>query len=395
MIFPHIPYPLRANGISIRYFPLIQHLSHNCVIDIIAKGDWNTDSMKIEALRSYCRRVFIIQNQNFSKHNLIQKIATQVNILLPWTPPNSFTVYDEKSIKRMISEATEGIEYDTLVCVGGYCSPYLRSICANRVVIDFVDSPTLHAKREVVGSLKSPLLQKYEYWKIRGWEAKLIQNSAASIYISPVDAKTLPLKMTKECTRHVIPNGIFVDDYNYSRHKEISSPNIGFLGNMGYPPNIEAVHWLYDQVFLPLRTEVPDLSLYIIGRDPVDSILALRRKPGVFVTGVVEDIWPYLNAIDVFIYPLWKGAGLKNKILESMYAKRPVLTTRIGNEGIEALPGRDLLVCNTSAQFCQEALRLLFSSSRRASIGESGHKFAVKNFSWGQILRRFEEVIIG
>src|SRR4029079_1233690 len=98
---------------------------------------------------------------------------------------------------------------------------------------------------------------------------------------------------------------------------------------------------------------LPELSLYIIGSNPVDSVRALGKKPGVTVTGTVDDIWPYVNAIDLFVFPLWKGTGLKNKVLEAMYAKRPVVTTRIGNEGIDAVSGRDLVICDSAADFQQ------------------------------------------
>jgi glycosyltransferase involved in cell wall biosynthesis len=176
---------------------------------------------------------------------------------------------------------------------------------------------------------------------------------------------------------------------------DLPSPNIGFLGNMGYPPNIEAVHWLYEKVFLPIRTEIPGLSLVVIGKDPVDSVAKLGLEPGVVVTGTVEDIWPFVNSVDVFVFPLLTGAGLKNKILEAMGAGRPVITTAIGNEGIDADDGEDISIRETPEAFRMEAVRLLRSSDARWAMGDSARCFVRDRFSWDRILPRYEEIVIG
>jgi glycosyltransferase involved in cell wall biosynthesis len=164
---------------------------------------------------------------------------------------------------------------------------------------------------------------------------------------------------------------------------------------MSYPPNVEAVHWLYHKVFLPVREKRNNLSLIIIGRDPVSSITDLGKRPGVTVTGTVEDIWPYVNSVDLFAFPLQIGAGMKNKILEVMCAGKPVLTTLIGNEGIHAVPGRDLLVCRTQEEFQGEANRLLEQTQERIKIGNSAREFVTANYSWDRILKSYEELISG
>ena len=79
--------------------------------------------------------------------------------------------------------------------------------------------------------------------------------------------------------------------------------------------------------------------------------MRLAERPGVVVTGTIDDIWSYVNGIDIFVFPLWRGVGVKNKIIEAMYARRPVVTTLVGNEGIEGTVGRDLLVCHTAEEF--------------------------------------------
>ena len=232
-------------------------------------------------------------------------------------------------------------------------------------------------------------------WKTYRWEKEIVRNVDGTIYISRVDADaTAPFHSPKH-KRIVVPNGINVPQSVNTERMALPSPNIGFLGTMGYPPNVEAVEWLYKEVFAPLKTIRPDLSLVVIGRHPTASIRELGRRPGVIVTGGVDDIWPYINAIDVFLFPLLRGAGLKNKILEAMYAGRPVITTEIGNEGIDARRGKEIVVARTPEDFQREAMRLLDSPAERGSIGEAALSFVKKKFSWGPILRAYEEFVLG
>ncbi len=264
-----------------------------------------------------------------------------------------------------------------------------------KVLVDFIDSPSLVKMRWKEVTFRFGLLERYERWKTIRWEGEVIRKSDVTLYISDVDSRTVPAGLTPGKERHVIPNGVDFGSYSNGKMERIASPSIGFLGNMAYPPNIEAATWLFEEVFLPLKKRIPDISLILIGRDPVDSVLRLREHPGVTVTGTVDDIWPYVNSVDLFLYPLWTGAGLKNKILESMYAGRPVLTTPIGNEGINAVDGRDLLICRDSGKFQEETLRLLNSPEDRQRIGEHAREFVLQGFAWPPILKAYEEIVTG
>jgi glycosyltransferase involved in cell wall biosynthesis len=183
--------------------------------------------------------------------------------------------------------------------------------------------------------------------------------------------------------------------YTAGKVDGIVSPSIGFLGNMGYPPNIEAAHWLYENVYLPIRRDFPGLSLIVIGKDPVDSVTKLGSEPGVVVTGTVKDIWPYVNSLDLFVFPLLRGAGLKNKILEAMGAGRPVVTTAIGNEGIDAVDGKDISIRDTPEEFRMEVIRLLRSAEARRAMEDSARRFVGDRFSWERILTQYEEIVVG
>ena len=399
LIFTVIPYPVRANGVSIRYFPLIQYLSDKYEIDIIVIGNENDIQEDIGELRRHCRNVFFVQDPKYRKHGVVETWSTKVKFFFPWTSPISLVVDGGREIVRDIHKLLRDSRYGTIVWVGPYLCPYLfplmESISADRIVVDFIDSPTLWQKRRLERSMRLPLFQRYECWKTMRWEAGVIRRVSSAIYISEVDASIVPIYLTPRRRRRVIPNGISMESYSPGRRASLPAPNIGFLGNMAYSPNIPAVHWLHDEIFLPLRKMIPSLSLIVIGRDPVPSIRKLAENLDVIVTGTVENIWDYVNSVDVLVFPLWIGGGLKNKILEAMYAGRPVVTTRIGNEGIEATPGRDIMICSNAREFVDVVRNLLSSENDRTRIGESARRLVSEKFSWPKIIGQFEEAIMG
>jgi len=396
MVFAAVPYPQIARGEALRYFPIIQHLSRRHDLHIIIISSEPVEPMAVKELEKYSRNVSVIEAFQYRLVDPLQGIVSKLYSLLPWTTTSLlFPPFGRNQIASRLRAATRGGRYDAVLWVTAPHAAYLRSVEAKRHVVDFIDSPTLHLERQVSGSCQWSTFQAYEEWKMRTWEARLLRRMDASIYISPFDANAVSREKVSYRARYVVPNGVSAENYTVEVDKQIQSPNIGFLGNMAYTPNISAVHWLYEHVFLPARQELPSLTLYVIGRSPDASILALGKQEGVVVTGEVEKVWPYLNGVDVCVFPLWKGTGLKNKVLEAMYAKRPVVASPIAVEGIEGSRGRDFLVCESQRDFVDVVVRLLRSPDMRKELGEAAHRLVTAEFSWQRVLKDFEHILIG
>lgn len=394
LLLPEPPQALRESGISIRYIPLIESLHGSCTIDamIISKESFPEESFSL--LRKYCRNVFYITHPKSNEVSSFNKLLTRLSFFLPWSFPRSWITYGSKIIKKRISELTTGIRYQTVICVSGYNYPFISAIKTNKIVIDFIDSPSILSWRNVIGSNRSYPVRLFECLKTFIWEARIIRNTDASLYISSFDVNTVPNFIAPSNKRHVIRNGYSADDYTTGIISTIKHPAIGFLGNMSYFPNIEAVTWLHDNVFTELKKSIPELSFYIIGRSPSAEISKLANSPGVVITGGVDSIWEYLNSIDIMVFPLLRGAGVKNKILEAMYANRLVLTTKIGDEGIDAAQEDALVLCNTSNQYIGSIKKYIASEDERKQISAKGRDFVINNFSWQSIQRKFRQVVL-
>lgn len=401
-VVPEVPYPPRAHGISIRYLPMLTRFAAEHDIDLVMINDEigegvgaeQYDASAVAHMQALCRRAVLVRRDPYFKPILPLRALTKLMSYLPQRTPHDFITYDRDICLQQIESFIGNERYDTVVWAtmryGEWLLSLQRSGHIRRVVLDMVDSLYLHRQRGTSGRpYSSRALQEARFW-----ESKMINSVDAVFYISPVDAAAIPREMLDK-QPHVIPNGVYTVGYSDKRMRDIVSPSIGFLGNMSYEPNIEGVLYLYRNVFLPLKQRIPDLSLWIIGRNPGQEILALAATEGVHVTGAVEDIWPYVNAVDVFVLPLQSGTGQQNKILEVMMAGRPVVTTTIANGGIGGHSGRDLLVSDEPEQCLRQVEELLRDPGEREALGARGRDFVSQTFEWNRIYERMAPLVMG
>ncbi len=71
-------------------------------------------------------------------------------------------------------------------------------------------------------------------------------------------------------------------------------PTYVFTGTMDYPPNVDAVVWFATEILPVIRRTVPAAQFYIVGNGPSAEVRRLAQIDGVFVTGRVPDVRPYI-----------------------------------------------------------------------------------------------------
>ena len=121
--------------------------------------------------------------------------------------------------------------------------------------------------------------------------------------------------------------------------------------------------------------------------------MALSNKPGVEVTGFVESIVPFYHAADYFVAPFRIARGVQNKILQAMACGLPVVSTRLGAEGIDCCHGENIMMADSSVAFVEQ-IRILESNPRlKSSISLSASDLVSRQYSWEGKLRVLEEVI--
>jgi glycosyltransferase involved in cell wall biosynthesis len=126
-----------------------------------------------------------------------------------------------------------------------------------------------------------------------------------------------------------------------------------FVGTLNYLPNIEGLRWFIQTIFRRFKTHVPDAKLVVVGHAPSDQIKTLcASEPAVELHPDVPDVRTYYEQCRVVVVPLLTGGGTRIKILEAALAKRPVLSTPVGAEGLDLEDGRDLQLFEGAEDFC-------------------------------------------
>jgi glycosyltransferase involved in cell wall biosynthesis len=166
------------------------------------------------------------------------------------------------------------------------------------------------------------------------------------------------------------------------------------MGSMHYPPNADGIRWFAREVFPRVRAALPSATLTIAGRKPPRDLVqwAGDESRGVRIEGHVPDLVPFLSGAAAVIVPVRAGGGMRVRILEAFARGVPVMTTTVGLEGIDAIPGRDVLVADEPLGFAGGLIRLLQDPALQTRLAEAGRRLAVERYDWRVALRPLESV---
>lgn len=168
--------------------------------------------------------------------------------------------------------------------------------------------------------------------------------------------------------------------------------NLIFLGKMSYEPNIVAVSFFAHSVFPELKKQFHDLKFIIVGANPDERVLKLASFPGVEVTGFVDSIEPYFHKATIMIAPMLTGAGVQNKILQSMSYGCCVATTPIGAEGL-TINNNEIAIFNDAEDWIKGISSLLMNREERLAMGRKANDYIKANLSREIIQKQFDMFI--
>jgi glycosyltransferase involved in cell wall biosynthesis len=120
-------------------------------------------------------------------------------------------------------------------------------------------------------------------------------------------------------------------------------------------------------------------------------VLALRER-GVTVTGEVDDIRSWIAAADIVVAPLGIARGIQNKVLEAMAMAKPVVASPAAFEGIEAEPGRDLVLAAAPEQAAAIA-HLIAHPAKARDIGFAARRRMESHYRWDARLAPLAEIV--
>ena len=192
-----------------------------------------------------------------------------------------------------------------------------------------------------------------------------------------------------------IPTGVDTTMLQYDdRPDKFDSMEILFCGSLDYSPNRNGLLWFHKSIWPLVRERLPQVKLVVIGKGETgNKFSSLRSDPSVDFIGEVESVVPYYQRCGCVIVPLLEGSGTRIKILEAMSLGNPVISTRIGAEGIEAEHGREILLADKPEEFAAAVLRLLADQQLFDAMRRAGRRLVEQKYEWQTIGKEINRVI--
>jgi glycosyltransferase involved in cell wall biosynthesis len=167
-----------------------------------------------------------------------------------------------------------------------------------------------------------------EWRKLRALERRCFRESDLCVAVSELDAQAFAEAGAPRTV--VCPNGTDpVAPRPIPRRGEHDPLRSLFVGTGDYPPYARGIAWFVEHVLPHARTRIP-VTLDVVGRKPPDPVAAA----GVQYHGPVPDVAEWYERAHVAIVPVFDGSGTRLKIVEAMAYGRPVISTRLGAEGL-------------------------------------------------------------
>jgi len=250
-------------------------------------------------------------------------------------------------------------------------------------------SQTLNTRRisKEATNIGARLLFGLESRLLARYESRVWRSFDRTALIGPADVAAIEA----ECEQRRLPK---INNWFYSPHgTDLSrfAPRAGFApipdtvlfaGTLWYPPNVQAVEWLAHAIWPLVRKEIPNAELLVVGRDPLPEVQALASQSlGVQVIGSVPDLSEYMLRAAVCVNPVRAAGGMQNKLLEYLASGRPVVATRVANEGIAA-PDDVLILADDAEEFAASIVWMLRNRAEAESIGRRARQYAEAGWSW-------------
>jgi glycosyltransferase involved in cell wall biosynthesis len=256
--------------------------------------------------------------------------------------------------------------------------PFLRQPPADRpyCVLDLDDDDAQTCQRVMrlyseVGNSRAAAVAAAEAEKYRALADRYISAFDRVVVCSKTDASRLA-PCYRGARLAVVPNGYRpLDPSHRHRPSDHGALRLLFVGNFGYFPNADASMFLCRQVLPALRRLTDrEIRVELVGADSTTALANLAGHPEVKVHGFVADLAPLYAAADVAVVPLRAGGGTRIKVLEAFSHRVPVVTTKLGAEGIDAADGEHLLVADDAESFARACLRLKERPGLAARLAE-------------------------
>ena len=387
-----LPYP-PTDGWKIRVFALLRGLAQHHDVSVVSFMRPIDDALAAQRLREHGIALHVIpRDPRYAPAKLLQGLISQT----------AFPIlnYRDERMAQLVRHVLRSDTFDLVQIESIHMAQYCVGL-PQPTILDLHNIESLLMRR-YARQETNPLKRAYAeitWRKLATYERDTCRLFSHCLTCSDDERVLLQTRCGVDRVS-VIPNGVDIDAY--AAH-DVGSPNgaatppgdrIVFVGRMDYHANVEGVRWFCRHVWPRIRTDRPGALFQIVGGYPVPEISRLAHAGEIEVTGFVTDVRPYVKQASVVVVPLRVGGGTRLKILEALAMSKPLVSTTVGAEGIEAVPDRDLVIADRPVEFADEVVSLLSQPERRQALGAAGYRLVQNQYNWERIVKDLEKIYV-
>jgi len=388
----HLPYPATA-GNRIRTLNLTLRLACDHRISLIfhRSADANADRRAAEFFGDHGVETVAVDQPIPAKSGpaFYARLAANLTSSLPYSVATHNSPALIEVIRRHAAQnrvdlwQAEGVPFmESMKVLGGTRKVVMAHNVESQIWQRYQETERKPHKRWYIG---------HQWRKFERFERWAFAESTRVVTVSDEDAVLVRDRFGTDRV-DVVDNGIdraYFETVDADREAD----RIVFLGSFEWRPNLDAVRLLLDSIFPRVRAAVPTAKLDLVGRNPPESLVSrLLAQPNVTLYPNVPDIRPFLARSGVMAVPLRIGGGSRLKILEALASGLPVVSTRVGAEGLRLVSGRDLVVVDEVESMADAIVDDIRHPDAAQARAASGRRLVLEQYDWDALAARLGRV---
>lgn len=385
-----IPYP-PDKGEKIRAYHMLAHLAGKHTVHLAAFVDDPADMAHAETLRGIAKGECLFVPLNRAT------VTARMALAMLTGKPLTTSYFAGQVMQEWIGSMLKRI--DRAVVFSSAMAPFLmgrRGFDLASAVLDMVDVDS-DKWQQYAAVERGPKAWIYarEAHTLLKLERQAAAAFGATLLVSPFEARTMAELAPESRARiHSMANGIDLERNNPALSFDNPFPAdvqpLVMVGTMDYRPNVEGALWFTEEILPRIQAKLPEARFYVVGAKPGAELL--KPRPGVVVTGRVDDVRPYVSHAAAVVAPLRLARGVQNKVLEGMAMRKPVVASTPASRGLEVVAGQDLWVEDEPDAFARAVIAAATGPDRER-IAENGRHRVERDYAWRETLSVLDRLL--